>query len=455
MGTDLGACVVLAAGKGTRMKSEISKALHAIGGRSLLGHATSLAKNAGFARTVVVLGPGMEDAAEEVSKWDAEAAIAIQQHQNGTADAVASARAALSGAEGRIAVLFVDTPLVTTETLDDLAGSLQTDGADVAVLGFEPVDPKGYGRLILDDDGHVAAIREEKDATDEERKITLCNSGVMVFSSAELMFSLIDSMDNNNAQGEFYLTDAVELALDRGLKTSVRVCPEEEVLGINTREHLAQAEAVLQRRLRSAAMQGGVTLIDPDTVFLAMDTTFGHDVLVEPNVFFGSGVSVGNKVTVRAFSHLEGATLRDGSVVGPYARLRPDADIGEGAKIGNFVEVKKATIGQGAKVNHLSYVGDAEVGPRANIGAGTITCNYDGFSKHLTEIGEGAFIGSNSALVAPVKIGSGAYVGSGSVITRHVADGALALSRAGQVEKEGWAERFEAMNQKRREKAKT
>lgn len=455
MGTDLGACVVLAAGKGTRMKSEISKALHAIGGRSLLGHATALAKNAGFRKTVVVLGPGMDDAAGEVSKWDAAAAIAIQERQNGTADAVASAREVLNGAAGRVAVLFVDTPLVTIETLDDLTRSLDTDGADVAVLGFEPADPTGYGRLIRDSDGFVVAIREEKDATDEERQIRLCNSGVMVFSSAELMFSLIDSMDNNNAQGEFYLTDAVELALNRGLKTAVRVCPEDEVLGINTREHLAQAEAILQRRLRSAAMKGGATLIDPDTVFLSMDTTFGQDVVVEPNVYFANGVSVGSGVTVRAFSHLEGVTLRDGSTVGPFARLRPGADIGEGAKIGNFVEVKKAAIGQGAKVNHLSYVGDAEVGPRANIGAGTITCNYDGFSKHLTEIGEGAFIGSNSALVAPVRIGSGAYVGSGSVITRNVSDGALALTRAGQVEKEGWAERFEAMNKKRREKAKT
>ncbi len=455
MGTDLGACVVLAAGKGTRMKSEISKALHAIGGRSLLGHATSLANSAGFGKTVVVLGPGMENAAEEVSNWDADAAIAIQQHQNGTADAVSSAREALDGVQGRIAVLFVDTPLVTEDTLNDLASSLDSDGADIAVLGFEPANPAGYGRLLRDGDGFVSAIREEKDATDEERQIRLCNSGVMVFSSGELMFSLINSMDNNNAQGEFYLTDAVELALDRGLRTSVRVCPEEEVLGINTREHLSQAEAILQGRLRSAAMRNGVTLIDPDTVFLSMDTTFGHDVVVEPNVFFGNGVSVDSNVTVRAFSHLEGVTLRNGSTVGPFARLRPGADIGEGAKIGNFVEVKKAAIGQGAKVNHLSYVGDAAVGPRANIGAGTITCNYDGFSKHQTEIGEGAFIGSNSALVAPVRIGDGAYVGSGSVITRHVADGALALSRAGQVEKEGWAARFEAVNQKRREKADT
>ena len=455
MGTDTGVCVVLAAGKGTRMKSEVPKALHAIAGRSLLAHAISLTKETGFARTVAVLGPDMDDAAEEVSKWDAGAAIAIQGCQNGTADAVASAREALKGSEGPVAVLFADTPLVTAATLDGLARSLGTDGAGLAVLGFEPADPAGYGRLIRDGDGFAAAIREERDASDEERRIRLCNSGVMVFSSAGLMFSLIDSMDDDNAQGEFYLTHAVELALKRGIRTSVRVCPEEEVLGINTREHLARAEAVLQRRLRSAAMRGGVTLIDPDTVFLAMDTAFGGDVVIEPNVYIGNGVSIGSGVTVRAFSHLEGVTLRDGSTVGPFARLRPGADIGKGVKIGNFVEVKQATIGQGAKVSHLSYIGDARVGPRANIGAGTITCNYDGFSKYLTEIGEGAFIGSNSALVAPVRIGSGAYVGSGSVITRHVADGALALGRAGQVEKEGWSARFEAMNRKRRDKAKT
>ena len=450
MGTDLNACVILAAGKGTRMKSARPKVLHAIGGCSLVSHVIMLAKQTGVASITVVVGPGMDDVAAEVSEWDASAAITVQESQNGTADAVASARNALAGATGVTAVLYGDTPLITAETISRLSASLSQDGADLAVLGFHADDPTGYGRLVCDDDGYVVAIREEADANEQERALSLCNSGVIVFSSTELMFSLIDAIGNDNAKGEFYLTDAIEVAVSRGLKAAIRVCPESEVLGVNTRGHLAQAEAVLQERLRAAAMENGTTLLDPGSVYFSVGTELGRDVTVEPNVYFGPGVHVGDNVTVKAFSHLEGVTIREGASVGPFARLRPGADIGVDAKIGNFVEVKKAVIERGAKVNHLSYIGDAHVGAEANVGAGTITCNYDGFNKHKTEIGEGAFIGSNSCLVAPVKIGKNAYIGTGSVVTRNVSDDALALSRSAQVEKEGWAIRFQEVNRKRR-----
>jgi bifunctional UDP-N-acetylglucosamine pyrophosphorylase/glucosamine-1-phosphate N-acetyltransferase len=333
-------------------------------------------------------------------------------------------------------VLYGDTPLVTAATIDALRRSL-ADGADVAVLGFEAAEPTGYGRLITEG-SRLLAIREESEATFEEKNITLCNSGVIGFSEG-LIPDLLDAIGNDNAKGEYYLTDAIEVAVSRGLKTVAVSCPEAEVQGVNTRAQLAAAEAAMQARLRAAALEGGATLVAPETVFLSRDTRIGRDVLIEPNVFFGPKSSIGDGATVRAFSHIEGASIASGAVVGPFARLRPGAAIGEGARIGNFVEVKAATVEDGAKINHLSYVGDARVGAGANVGAGTITCNYDGQNKHHTDIGAGAFIGSNSALVAPVTIGEGAYVASGSVITKDVGPGALAFGRARQVERPGGA----------------
>ena len=335
-------------------------------------------------------------------------------------------------------MLYGDTPLVRPQTIERLRDSLGA-GAAVAALGFEAADPAGYGRLIAED-GHLLAIREHKDASDEEKEITLCNSGIMAVSGT-VARSVLDAIGNENIKGEYYLTDAVEVAVKRGLGATFIRCDEEEVLGVNTRAQLAVAEARMQERLREAAMAAGATLVSPETVFFSRDTVLGRDVVVEPHVVFGPGVRVADDVRIRAFSHLERASVGEGAVIGPYARLRPGADIGEKARIGNFVEVKAATIAPGAKANHLAYIGDATIGAGANIGAGTITCNYDGFNKHHTEIGAGAFIGSNSALVAPVTIGEGAYIGSGSVITRTVSPDALAVGRARQVEIAGWAKR--------------
>ncbi len=426
------------------MRSALPKVLHQVGGRTLIGHVLEAAKASGASALDVVIGPEREDVAKEVKKRAPSAGVYVQRERLGTAHAVLSAKAAL-GNGNDLLVAFGDTPLVRAETFAMLAGALKD--AAVAVLGFRPDDPRGYGRLI-EQDGHLVAIREEKDASDSEKKIALCNAGIMAFSGKHAL-SLIEAIGNKNTKGEYYLTDAVALARARNLNVAVREAPEEEVMGINDRAQLAQAEAELQQRMRKAAMESGVTLTAPETVFFSADTKLGKDVTIEPNVVFGPGVVVKDGATIRAFSHLEGAEVGEGATVGPYARLRPGTKLGAKTKIGNFVEVKAATFGDGAKANHLSYVGDATVGANANIGAGTITCNYDGFDKHKTEIGEGAFIGSNSALVAPVKIGKGAYIGTGSVVTEDVPADALAVARGRQAVKEGWA----AEVRKRRGKA--
>jgi len=416
------------------MRSALPKVLHRVGGRTLIGHVVEAAKSSGASTLGVVVGPERDDVAAEVRKRAPGASVHVQTERLGTAHAVLSAKAALGGGNDLI-VAFGDTPLVRAETLARLVDALKD--ADIAVLGFRPNNPHGYGRLI-EEKGNLVAIREEKDASEAEKKITLCNAGIMAFAGRHAL-SLIEAIGNKNAKKEYYLTDAVALARARNLNVTVCEAPEEEVMGINDRSQLAEAEAELQKRMRNAALESGVTLVAPETVFFSADTQLGKDVTIEPNVVFGPGVVVKDGATIRAFSHLEGAEVGEGAVVGPYARLRPGTKLGAKTKIGNFVEVKAATFGDGAKANHLSYVGDASVGANANIGAGTITCNYDGYDKHKTEIGQGAFIGSNSALVAPVKIGKGAYVGTGSVVTEDVPDDALAVARGRQAVKEGWA----------------
>ena len=426
--------LILAAGEGTRMRSALPKVLHRVGGRTLIGHVVEAAKASGASRLSAVVGPEREDVAAEVRKRAQDASVHVQTERLGTAHAVLSAKAALGDGDDLI-VAFGDTPLVRPETFARLSDALKD--ADIAVLGFRPNNPQGYGRLI-EENGNLVAIREEKDASEAEKKITLCNAGIMAFAGRHAL-SLIEAIGNKNAKREYYLTDAVALARARNLNVTVCEAPEEEVMGINDRSQLAEAEAELQKRMRKAALDSGVMLVAPETVFFSADTKLGKDVTIEPNVVFGPGVIVKDGATIRAFSHLEGAEVGEGAVVGPYARLRPGTKLGAKTKIGNFVEVKAATFGDGAKANHLSYVGDASVGANANIGAGTITCNYDGYDKHKTEIGEGAFIGSNSALVAPVKVGKGAYVGTGSVVTEDVPDDALAVARGRQAVKEGWA----------------
>lgn len=431
--------VVLAAGEGTRMKSSRPKVLHEIGGRSMLAHVLSSLTAAGASDVAVVIGPGREDVGAAARRASPDAEIFVQTERRGTAHAVLAAREALARGYDDVLVLFADTPLVTPETLSRLRAAL-AEGAALVALGFEPADPTGYGRLLLWD-GELKAIREHKDASETERAVRLCNAGLMALAG-ESALTLLDAVGDDNAQKEFYLTDAVEAARKSGLRAVHVVAGADEVLGVNDRVQLAAAEAIFQRRMRQRAMREGATLIAPETVFFSVDTRLGRDVLVEPNVVFGPGCVVEDGATVHAFSHLEGATLRAGATAGPFARLRPGADLGPGAKVGNFVEIKAAQIGAGAKVSHLSYIGDATIGAEANIGAGTITCNYDGFRKSRTQIGQGAFVGSNSSLVAPVSIGAGAYVGSGSVVTQDVAPDALAVARGRQFEKPGWAARF-------------
>jgi bifunctional UDP-N-acetylglucosamine pyrophosphorylase/glucosamine-1-phosphate N-acetyltransferase len=428
--------IVLAAGEGTRMRTSLPKALHAIGGRTLLEHVLTAAAGDEIA---IVVGPDhgvIEAAAKKIAPT---AQIFEQRERLGTAHAVLAGKAAIAKKPDDILVMFADTPLVRPETLAQLRAAL-AQGAAVAVLGFKPADPTGYGRLVMRGD-ELTAIREERDASSAERKIGFVNGGLMALAGQHAL-TILERIGNANAKGEYYLTDAVAIARDMGLKAVAIETGEDDVLGINTKAQLAQAEAVLQTRLRVAAFDAGVTMIAPETVFLSADTKFGKDVTIEPNVFFGPGVTVDDGALIRSFSHLEGAHVGKGARVGPYARLRPGADLGEGVHIGNFVEVKAAKIEAGAKANHLSYIGDARVGAGANIGAGTITCNYDGVAKHHTDIGAGAFIGSNSALVAPVKIGDGAYVGSGSVVTKDVPADALAVARGEQTVKEGWAKRL-------------
>lgn len=435
-----GLAIILAAGEGTRMKSDMPKVLHQVAGRSLLAHVLAAVKEAGFARVAVVVGPDRDDVAAEARRHAEDAAIFVQTQRLGTAHAVLAAHEILAEPWDDVVVLFGDTPLVQAGTLSALRGAV--GGHAVAALGFRAEDPTGYGRLIIEN-GQLTAIREHKDASPEEREIDFCNAGLMAFDGAHAL-AILGGIGTNNVQKEFYLTDSVGIARGMGLGVTALEADEEETLGINDRIQLSIAEAVMQDRLRDRAMRNGATLVAPETVFFAFDTILGRDVLVEPNVVFGPGVEVGDKAVIRAFSHLEGASVASGAQVGPYARLRPGARLGEKVRIGNFVEIKNAELGKGVKVNHLSYVGDATVGEGANIGAGTITCNYDGFTKATTAIGSHAFIGSNSALVAPVTIGAGAYIGSGSVITDDVPADALALGRGRQAVKEGWAATFRA-----------
>ncbi|CAN1721574.1 fused N-acetylglucosamine-1-phosphate uridyltransferase and glucosamine-1-phosphate acetyltransferase [Hyphomicrobium sp. 1Nfss2.1] len=443
--------VVLAAGQGTRMKSALPKVLHKIGGRSMLGHVIAAAQSLEADALSVVVGPGMDKVRAEAVAQEPAAKVFVQERQQGTGDAVLAAREALAAHKGDVLVLYADTPLLPTETLEALRARLDA-GAGIAVLGFEAKDPAGYGRLLTDGNGWLTAIREEKDASDDERAVRLCNSGVMAFRLDDVL-GVLSRIGNNNAKGEYYLTDAVEIARSSGAKAAVVTCAEEDVLGVNSRDQLAVAEGIFQKRARLAAMREGVTMIAPETVWLSYDTKLGRDVVIQPNVFFGPGVSVDDEAEILANCHFERAHIGKGARVGPFSRLRPGADIGEDAHVGNFVELKNAQLGKGAKANHLSYLGDGSIGAGANIGAGTIFCNYDGFFKHRTEIGEGAFVGSNTSLVAPLKVGAGAYIGSGSVITRDVAADALALERSPQDERPGWAAKFRAMMAKR--KAKT
>lgn len=431
--------IVLAAGEGTRMRSRRPKVLHEVGGRSLLGHALTAVARAGADTVVVVIGPDRTEVATEVAAILPSAGVAVQEQRLGTAHAVLAARAALAAGHDDVIVAFADTPLVRPDTFGSLRRAL-ADGAGVAALGFEARDPTGYGRLVMHE-GALEAIVEHRDASETQRRITLCNAGLMALDGRHAL-AILDGIGSANAQGEFYLTDAVAVARARGLNAVALMAPESEVQGVNDRVQLAAAEARFQADRRIEAMMGGATLIAPETVFFSFDTVLGRDVLIEPHVVFGPGVTVADDAVIHAFSHLEGASVGEAATVGPYGRLRPGAKLGPGAKIGNFVEVKAAEIGEGAKVSHLTYIGDASIGAGANIGAGTITCNYDGFVKHRTVIGAGAFVGSNSSLVAPVTIGDGAYVGSGSVVTKDVAADALAVSRARQIEREGWAKAF-------------
>ncbi len=442
------ALIILAAGKGTRMNSDLPKVLHPIAGVPMLTHVLATGAALEPARMVVITGHGAD--AVEAAAHDVNEAIqtARQEEQLGTGHAVAQARSALEGFDGLALVLFGDTPFIKEDTLTAMIDAAKT--SDVVVLGFEPKDPGRYGRLVVTD-GALEAIVEFKDASEEQRRITLCNGGLLACKT-DVLFSLIDQLSSDNAAGEYYLTDAVALARKQGLTASVVTCSEEETIGINTRAQLAQAEGYFQNRARAQLLEDGVTLMAPDTVYLAQDTVIGRDTLIEPNVVFGPGVTVESGAHIKAFSHLEGCHVSRGGIVGPYARLRPGAELAEDVRVGNFVEIKNAQIAEGAKVNHLTYIGDAEVGARSNIGAGTITCNYDGVFKHRTTIGQDVFIGSNTMLVAPVSIGDEALTGSGSVITEDVPAGDIAIGRARQVNKSGLATKL--MDMLRRKKAK-
>ncbi len=434
------AAIVLAAGKGTRMRSDLHKVLHPIAGRPMLLHLLSSVAQLKPAQAIVVVGAGRDQVEAAVAPHGVT--VCQQAEQLGTAHAVHQAEEALGGFAGDVLILYGDVPLVSAETMQRMLDRLHAaDLPATVVLGFRPADPAAYGRVIADSDGVIAKMVEFKDADAEERTVTLCNSGLMAVRGEDL-FGLLARVGNDNAAGEYYLPDIVMLAARDGRASAVIETDAGEVAGVNSRAELAVVEAGWQQVRRARAMAEGATLIAPETVWFAYDTQLGRDVVLEPNVVFGPGVTIADGVTVHAFSHLEGATVARGAEVGPYARLRPGAVLEAGAKVGNFVEIKKSTLGEGAKANHLSYIGDAEVGANANIGAGTITCNYDGFFKYRTKIGAGAFIGSNSALVAPVSVGDGAIVGAGSVVTSNVEADALRLVRPPQESKPGWAARF-------------
>jgi bifunctional UDP-N-acetylglucosamine pyrophosphorylase / glucosamine-1-phosphate N-acetyltransferase len=430
--------IVLAAGMGTRMKSDLPKVLHAVAGKSMILHVLDTVADLAPERAAVVIAPGMDAVAAAV----APVPTAVQDRPLGTAHAVLAADALFRGFDGDVLILFGDCPLITADTLRRMVEARRgADAPALVLLAMRPAAPNEYGRIVVGADGAVERIVEWRDASEPERALPLCNSGVLA-ADGRVLFDLLDAVGNANAKGEYYLTEIVAIARARGLATAVVEGDEAELLGVNSRVELAAAEAAVQERLREAAMLGGAGMIAPETVFLAHDTKLGRDVRIGPHVVFGPGVEVGDRVEIKGFCHIEGARIAAGAVVGPYARLRPGADIGPEAHIGNFVEVKNATIEAGAKANHLAYLGDARVGAGANVGAGTITCNYDGFFKHRTDIGAGAFIGSNTALVAPVSIGDGAVVAAGSTVTRDAAADALAIERAEQVEKRGWAKWF-------------
>jgi bifunctional UDP-N-acetylglucosamine pyrophosphorylase/glucosamine-1-phosphate N-acetyltransferase len=442
------ALIVLAAGQGTRMNSDRPKVLHELGGAPLFAHALAAGRALEPEQVVLVAGVGAAEVAAAARALDDEIVVVEQPTQEGTAHAVAQARDALAGFDGDAVVLYGDTPFISPRTLEAMLAA-RAGGADVVVLGFEAADPGRYGRLIVEG-GALTRIVEFKDASAEERAITLCNSGV-VAADATVLFNLIDGVGNNNAAGEYYLTDIVEVARERGLSAVAVTCDEAETLGINTREQLAAAEAAFQVRARARAVEDGATLVAPETVFFAYDTWVGRDAVIEPNVVFGPGVTVETGARIRSFSHLEGCHVSRGAVVGPFARLRPGAELAEGAKVGNFVEIKNAEIAEGAKVNHLTYIGDARVGEAANIGAGTVTCNYDGVFKHRTEIGAHAFIGTHTALVAPVSVGEGAMTATGTVVTHDVPAGAMAIGRARMEIKEGlWQRMYAKLKEKKK-----
>ena len=440
------ALIVLAAGMGTRMNSDLPKVLHQVAGAPLLVHALKSAAQIEAARCIVVAGHGAEAVGKAAKSWDETIELVLQPEQKGTGHAVDMARTALADFTGDVIVLYGDTPFIQPETLAAMQAARRDH--DVVVLGFSAKDPGRYGRLVMEGDS-LQRIVEYKDATETERAITLCNSGVIAADCTQL-FDLIAQISNANASGEYYLTDVVGLARAHGLSATAVTCDEAETMGINSRAELAQAEAAFQARARANLLADGITLTAPETVFLAHDTVIGRDSVIEPHVVFGPNVTVESGATIRAFCHLEGCHVSRGAVIGPYARLRPGAELAEDVRVGNFVEIKNAILDEGAKVNHLSYIGDAHVGAASNIGAGTITCNYDGVMKHRTEIGARAFIGSNTMLVAPVRVGHGAMTGSGSVITRDVPDDALAVARADQQTKPGLARKlFEMLKVKK------
>jgi bifunctional UDP-N-acetylglucosamine pyrophosphorylase/glucosamine-1-phosphate N-acetyltransferase len=441
--------VILAAGQGTRMNSDLPKVLHPVAGAALLHHAMRSAASLEPEHTVIVAGHGADQVKTCAEEHSPKAKTVLQLEQLGTAHAVLQARPELQDFDGDILVLYGDTPFIRPETLAKMTAARAT--ADVVVLGFNAADPGRYGRLVTTGNT-LKRIVEFKDASAKERAITLCNSGVML-AKASGLFDLLDQVGNDNAAEEYYLTDCIEMARQSGQSAQVVICDEAETLGVNSRHDLAAAEAAFQTRARKDLLENGVTMTAPYSVYLSYDTVIGRDATIEQNVVFGPGASVESGALIRAFSHLEGCHVAKGAVVGPYARLRPGAELAEAAKVGNFVEIKNAEVGEGAKINHLSYVGDASIGAKANLGAGTITCNYDGVMKHRTDIGAGAFIGSNTMLVAPVRIGAQAMTGSGSVITEDVAEGDLALARAKQVNKPGLARKLFELFKKRKAKS--
>ncbi|KQY96483.1 bifunctional UDP-N-acetylglucosamine diphosphorylase/glucosamine-1-phosphate N-acetyltransferase GlmU [Brevundimonas sp. Root1423] len=443
------AAIILAAGQGTRMKSPLPKVLHPVGGRAMLDHAIDAAEALGCERIVVVVGAHSPEVRDHVVKRLGEDAIAVQDPPLGTGHAVRAAEAVLGDFVGQVVITYGDVPLLRAADIEPVFAAHE----GVTVIGFEARDPGAYGRLVMEGDA-LAAITEAKEASPEVLALTACNSGVMA-APVGLLFELLAEVRNDNAKGEYYLTDVVELARKRGAPTRAVFADEDAVMGVNAQSELAVAEALFQKVQRETFLAAGVTMPAPDTVHFSFDTEVGGGTTIEPYVVFGPGAKIASGARIRSFSHIEGASVSSGAEVGPYARLRPGADLGEGAKVGNFVEVKNVRMGKGAKANHLAYLGDGEVGAKANIGAGTIFCNYDGFFKHRTTVGEGAFVGSNSSLVAPITIGAGAMVGSGSVITRDVAPGDLALARGDQQAKAGWATRFmDKMRAKKALKAK-